>query len=131
MNAPRPPMVTLTERAVDRVKHLISQSDDPVMGLRIGVSSRGCSGLSYSVEYANEPKAFEEVIEQEIEAEVQNWSSFFIGQMQLKAKIIRVEPNPFEDMELVENSLCVLRIEAYPLFSYDNHFSIKIQKKGV
>lgn len=65
MNAPRPPMVTLTERAVDRVKHLISQSDDPVMGLRIGVSSRGCSGLSYSVEYANEPKAFEEVIEQD------------------------------------------------------------------
>ncbi len=61
----RPPMVTLTDRAVSRVKHLISKSDEPVLGLRIGVSARGCSGLSYSVEYATEQKRFEEVIEQD------------------------------------------------------------------
>ena len=61
----RPPMVTLTESAVARVKELVAKTDEPVMGLRIGVSARGCSGLSYSVEYANEAKRFEEVIEQE------------------------------------------------------------------
>jgi len=61
----RPPMVSLTERAVARVKELIAKSDDPVLGLRIGVSARGCSGLSYSVEYAQEAKRFEEVIEQD------------------------------------------------------------------
>jgi len=58
-------MVSLTERAVARVKELIAKSDDPVLGLRIGVSARGCSGLSYSVEYAQEAKRFEEVIEQD------------------------------------------------------------------
>jgi len=61
----RPPMVTLTDRAVARVKELIARSDDPVLGLRIGVSARGCSGLSYSVEYANEAKKFEEIIDQD------------------------------------------------------------------
>lgn len=66
MNARQlPPMVTLTDRAVARVKHLISRSEKPVLGLRIGVSARGCSGLSYSVDYAEEPKRFEEVIDQD------------------------------------------------------------------
>lgn len=60
-----PPMVTLTDRAVTRVRELIERSDEPVLGLRIGVSARGCSGLSYSVEYAQEAKRFEEVIDQD------------------------------------------------------------------
>jgi iron-sulfur cluster assembly accessory protein len=61
----RPPMISLTDTAVARVKELVSQSSEPVLGLRIGVSARGCSGLSYSVEYASEAKRFEEVIEQD------------------------------------------------------------------
>jgi iron-sulfur cluster assembly accessory protein len=61
----RPPMISLTKNAVERVKDLVSKSSEPVLGLRIGVSSRGCSGLSYSVEYASEAKRFEEVIEQD------------------------------------------------------------------
>lgn len=60
----RPPVVTLTDAAADRVKTLVAKSDKPVQGLRIGVKTRGCSGMSYSVEYADEPKKFEEVVEQ-------------------------------------------------------------------
>lgn len=60
----RPPVVTLTDAAADRVKTLIAKSEKPVQGLRIGVKTRGCSGMSYSVEYADEPKRFEEVVEQ-------------------------------------------------------------------
>lgn len=60
----RPPVVNLTDRAADRVKELIARSEKPVLGLRIGVRTRGCSGLSYSVEYADEQKRFEEVVEQ-------------------------------------------------------------------
>lgn len=60
----RPPVVTLTDAAADRVKALVAKSDKPVQGLRIGIKTRGCSGLSYSVEYADEPKKFEEVVEQ-------------------------------------------------------------------
>ncbi len=57
------PMITLTDAAADRVKALIARSDKPVLGLRIGVNSRGCSGLSYFVEYAEEQKKFEDTIE--------------------------------------------------------------------
>ena len=58
-----PPMLTLTDAAAERVKELIAKSEKPVLGLRIGVKSRGCSGLSYSVEYAEEQKKFEDVVE--------------------------------------------------------------------
>jgi iron-sulfur cluster assembly protein len=56
-------MITITEAAANRVKALIARSEKPVAGLRVGVNSRGCSGMSYTVEYAAEQKPFEEVIE--------------------------------------------------------------------
>ncbi len=48
------PLITLTDAAAERVKKLIGKSDKPVLGPRVGVNSRGCSGLSYVVEYAEE-----------------------------------------------------------------------------
>ncbi|MDJ0937613.1 MAG: iron-sulfur cluster assembly accessory protein [Kiloniellales bacterium] len=56
-------MITLTEAAAERVRALISRSESPVLGLRVGVKTRGCSGLSYFVEYAEEQKKFEDVVE--------------------------------------------------------------------
>ena len=56
-------ILTLTDKAADRVKSLIAKSDKPVVGLRVGVSTRGCSGLSYVVEYAEEQGPLEDVIE--------------------------------------------------------------------
>jgi iron-sulfur cluster assembly protein len=57
------PVITITEAAATRVKTLIAKADKPVKGLRVGVKSRGCSGLSYFVEYAEEKKKFEDVVE--------------------------------------------------------------------
>ncbi len=57
------PMITLTEAAAKRAKDLIAKSEKPVLGLRVGVDSRGCSGFSYVVEYAEEQKKLEDVIE--------------------------------------------------------------------
>ncbi|MDH3472342.1 MAG: iron-sulfur cluster assembly accessory protein [Rhodospirillales bacterium] len=57
------PMITLTEAAAERVKRLIAKSETPVLGLRVGVKSRGCSGLRYFVEYAEDRKKFEDVVE--------------------------------------------------------------------
>ncbi len=57
------PLITLTESAAARVKSLIEMSDSPVLGLRVGVNTKGCSGLSYIVEYAEEQKRFEDIIE--------------------------------------------------------------------
>ena len=56
-------LITLTDAAAERVKDLIDRSEKPVLGLRVGVNSRGCSGLSYVVEYAEEQKRFEDVVE--------------------------------------------------------------------
>ena len=56
-------MITLTEAAAERVRALIARSESPVLGLRVGVKTRGCSGLSYFVEYAEEQKKFEDVVE--------------------------------------------------------------------
>ena len=56
-------MITLTDAAADRVRRLMDRSEKPVLGLRVGINSRGCSGLSYEVEYAEEQKKFEEVVE--------------------------------------------------------------------
>ena len=44
-------IVTLTDTAAERVRSLMEKGGDGVIGLRIGVSSKGCSGLSYVVEY--------------------------------------------------------------------------------
>ena len=58
-----PPPVRLTERAADRIKELIAKADKPILGLRIGVRTRGCSGLTYFMEYAEDQKKFEDRIE--------------------------------------------------------------------
>lgn len=59
----RPKALTITEAAAARVKSLIAKADKPIIGLRVGVKARGCSGMSYFVEYAEEKKKFEEVVE--------------------------------------------------------------------
>ncbi|MDX2222380.1 MAG: iron-sulfur cluster assembly accessory protein [Rhodospirillaceae bacterium] len=59
-----PPPINLTERAAARVRTLIDKAGKPVLGLRVGVKARGCSGLSYVVEYAEERRKFEDVVEQ-------------------------------------------------------------------
>ena len=56
-------MITITEAAAQRVKALIAKAETPVKGLRVGVKTRGCSGMSYFVEYADEKKKFEDVVE--------------------------------------------------------------------
>jgi len=59
----QPKMMSLTEAAAERAKMLMEKSSDPVVGLRISVSTKGCNGMSYVVEYAKTESKMEEVIE--------------------------------------------------------------------
>lgn len=56
-------LITLTDAAANRVKELIAKSEEPVLGLRVGISTKGCSGMSYVVEYAKEQRKLEDVVE--------------------------------------------------------------------
>jgi len=58
-----PQLITVTDAAAERVRQLMARTDKPVLGLRVGVKSRGCSGMSYFVEYAEDRRKFEDVIE--------------------------------------------------------------------
>lgn len=58
-----PAPMTITEAAAERVKVLLSKRGKPSVGIRIGVRSKGCSGLSYTLEYADEKTPFDEILE--------------------------------------------------------------------
>jgi iron-sulfur cluster assembly protein len=60
----RPKVMTLTDAAVSRVQEIIARSDQPVMGLRVGVKNGGCAGMEYTMEWATEAKPYDEVIEE-------------------------------------------------------------------
>lgn len=60
----RPQAMTVTEAAADRIRALLSKRGKPSLGIRVGVRSRGCSGLTYTLEYADEKGKFDEVVEQ-------------------------------------------------------------------
>ena len=61
---PRPQVMTVTPAAAERVKALIDKRDKPTVGIRIGVRSKGCSGLSYTLEYADDKQPADELVEQ-------------------------------------------------------------------
>eukprot|EP01062_Namystynia_karyoxenos_P084166 TRINITY_DN9848_c0_g1_i1.p1 TRINITY_DN9848_c0_g1~~TRINITY_DN9848_c0_g1_i1.p1 ORF type:complete len:244 (+),score=59.28 TRINITY_DN9848_c0_g1_i1:71-802(+) len=44
-------VVTITERAAQRVKELLAHRNDNPTGVSIGVKRRGCNGLSYTMDY--------------------------------------------------------------------------------
>ena len=55
--------ITITPAAVERVKALLEKRGKPSAGVRIGVRSRGCSGMSYTIEFADAKEPMDEVIE--------------------------------------------------------------------
>ena len=58
-------IITLTDAAVERVKSLMARADDAILGLRIKITSTGCSGHAYDIKYAHEHVAGEEKVEQD------------------------------------------------------------------
>lgn len=56
-------VLTLTEAAAGRVKHVLAKSGNPDAVLRLGITSHGCSGLSYAIELAGEKDPEDTVVE--------------------------------------------------------------------
>ncbi|CAN5749493.1 iron-sulfur cluster assembly accessory protein [soil metagenome] len=60
---PRPQLMSVTPAAAERVKALIASREKPTAGIRIGVRTKGCSGLSYTLEFADAQQPMDEVVE--------------------------------------------------------------------
>ena len=56
-------VIKLSDNAANRIKEIMSKADNNAIGVRVGVKSGGCAGMSYMMEYAKEAKKNEEVIE--------------------------------------------------------------------
>lgn len=55
--------MSISDNALARINALLDKRGKPSAGIKVGVRSRGCSGLSYTIEYADEIGKFDEVVE--------------------------------------------------------------------
>ena len=60
---PRPAVMSVTPLAAEKVKALIDGREKPTVGIRIGVRSKGCSGMSYTLEFADKQEPMDEIVE--------------------------------------------------------------------
>ncbi len=56
-----PPLMSLTDAAAERLRGLYAKGEASKL-LRIGVSTKGCSGLSYDMSWADAPAPTDEVV---------------------------------------------------------------------
>ena len=56
-------IIKLSDNAANRIKEIMSKADSSAIGVRVGVKSGGCAGMSYIMEYAKEINPNDEIIE--------------------------------------------------------------------
>ena len=57
-------IISLSDNAANRIKEIMSKAEkESVVGVRVGVKSGGCAGMSYIMEYTKEISPNDEVIE--------------------------------------------------------------------
>ena len=56
-------IISLSENAANRIKEIMSKDESKSIGVRVGVKSGGCAGMSYIMEYAKEINPNDEIIE--------------------------------------------------------------------
>lgn len=62
---PRPQVMTLTPRAAERVRAIMTSKGPEVAGLKIGVKKGGCAGMEYTVDLVTEPNPRDDHIERD------------------------------------------------------------------
>ena len=56
-------VITLSDNAANRIKEIITNDKTKSVGVRVGVKSGGCAGMSYNMEYAKDINPNDEIIE--------------------------------------------------------------------
>ena len=57
-------IITLSDNAAQRIKEIMSKAESNAVGVRVGVKSGGCAGMSYIMEYTNEINPNDEINEE-------------------------------------------------------------------
>ena len=58
-----PKAISLTDRAAERIKDIMSRAQTPKIGVRLGVKNGGCAGMEYTMDYADARDPLDEVVE--------------------------------------------------------------------
>ena len=58
-------ILTLTPKAIERIRYLVNQSSSQDNILRVGIEKGGCAGLTYSMDYVSEIKEGDEIVDQD------------------------------------------------------------------
>jgi iron-sulfur cluster assembly protein len=56
-------VMSLTDAAADRVRAIVANADMPLLGIRVGIKNGGCAGMAYTVDYADQLRPGDEVVE--------------------------------------------------------------------
>ena len=56
-------VITLSDNAAIRIKEVMASASKSTIGVRVGVKSGGCAGMSYLMEYVEKVKVDDEVVE--------------------------------------------------------------------
>ena len=56
-------MITVTTNALHQIKKLITSRKNIPAGIKVGINTKGCSGLSYTLEYVDQIDVKDEVFQ--------------------------------------------------------------------
>lgn len=49
-------IMSITDVAANHIREILADADKPVTGVRVGVKNAGCAGMSYTLDYVDEPE---------------------------------------------------------------------------
>ena len=85
-------MITVTHSTVSQIKKMITSRSNKPYGIKLGINTKGCSGLSYTLEYVDNVDANDEVFEfDDIKIFVDPKSSLFLIGTQMDYVVSELE----------------------------------------
>jgi iron-sulfur cluster assembly protein len=55
-------MITLTNNAINQIRKLVLSRKSKPLGIKLDIETKGCSGLTYKLEYVDNPLEEDEVV---------------------------------------------------------------------
>ena len=56
-------VLTVTDRAAERVREIVANAEGPAQGIRIGIKKGGCAGMEYTVDLVRDAEAGDDMVD--------------------------------------------------------------------